>query len=182
MSVQLTFPNQEVEDLFMDHAGLAVRWRTVEPIDEAPSPYEVVFPMNAETALFRSLRQLGPEIRRMLGGSFQVTPRTILYHLAFDVFGHVGTKHGALISTNLENPSQPAKRGEGTRHVLLYDVKLYAVEVASAHQASVSADTEKAIRLFHAASRYLRLNRVRLGFTPDKFHVVADANLHALSI
>lgn len=180
MNVFVESVNDRIEDILADE-GIPTRCLFLSGPE--PAPPEIVFPMGMEAALFRALRSRARDLERYLGEVNSVLPRTILFHLSYEIFGTIPIGPGALLSTNVTNllsprvkkqvfvdSSVPAPLAQQRQvPVYSYDVDLIVVGADSAALGLTSLAAREAAKKLNATSRYLRIGRLRVAPTPNRF-------------
>jgi hypothetical protein len=66
--------------------------------------------MRRELDLQKAVRSGWPSLARYVGDEGRFLPRTILFHLAYEIFGSIGVPPSGFISTNITNLDKPLQK------------------------------------------------------------------------
>jgi len=139
---------------------------------------EVVFPMDLEGEVAAAVSRRRKDISRISNSKWSLVIRTVLFHLAYEVFGALSTPPRVRMSTNVTNLRTPCKiktqlptsDGEAARDAtaLRYDVDLVLVSSAMPAGRTVFDDAAIAARDFNSVSRYLKIGALHGAYTTDR--------------
>ncbi|WP_147469361.1 hypothetical protein [Corallococcus sp. AB045] len=96
--------NEKIENIF---SRLGIPTRVVFLDSASTSPVEIVFPMRREVDLQQAAYTARHDLDQVGCSPDRLIPRTILFHLAYEVFGVIPTPPNGFISTNITNLDKP---------------------------------------------------------------------------
>lgn len=168
--------NDLIENVFSKHG---IPTKVLFPDPQSDEPVEVIFPMGKEYEVAKVVRSAWQELSQLAPPPAAILPRTILYHLATELFGPLPIGTDSFISTNITNlrnprvslttqtdnswqaiPSQAALPS-WQAEVYAYDVDLVFVATDVRVFNELESRALAATQQFNACSRFLKIDELR---------------------
>lgn len=171
---------QKLEDLF-NREGLPTICRKLSEAeidefdirkDNINQYIDVIFPLGKESLTYQCMHKNKLMIRDLVQDTFTIKMHTILYFMAYVVFGRLASPaKDYYISVNFLNKKDPRQKRTNAGLVYEYDLDLISIDQRS-WQEDIDSIKEKVRGIssaFNQTSRFIKIGQLRLAFSNTPF-------------
>lgn len=193
----ITYPSmaQAIEQLYSQR-GLATRVILNNPVGE--SEHQLIFPFGREQEAHQHLVDANRLLTELLNlAEARLTPRTVLFHFAYELFAGVRLPRQVFRSVNVRNLHDPhvetrafkATKLAPSAHlrpswraaVLHYYLDVILISANRGDAASVVDGLQQAVNVFNGDSEFIKVGKLRWGWSESRV-VTAFPSLRSIPI